>query len=72
MNEAKEMLEYYYGENNVSKIEVIEFKHRNALDDSRRVDDIEEFKAVLEKMGAEIVYSENQKIKMMLLECLRH
>ena len=44
MNEAKEMLEYYYGENNVSKIEVIEFKHRNALDDSRRVDDIKDKK----------------------------
>lgn len=60
MNEAKETLEYYYGENNVFKFEVIEFKY-NTLD-SRCVDNIEEFKATLEKMGAEIVYSEKYAV----------
>lgn len=60
MNEAKETLEYYYGENNVFKFEVIEFKY-NTLD-SRCVDNIEEFKATLEKMGAEIVYSEKYQV----------
>lgn len=58
--EVEEILEYYYGEDNVSKIEVVEFKYLTS--DARCVDDIEQFKATLEKMNAEIVYSEKYQV----------
>jgi len=60
IHEAEEILEYYYGEDNVSKIEVVEFKYYTS--DSRCIGNIEEFKATLEEMGAEIVYSEKYQV----------
>lgn len=60
MDDAEELLKYYYGEDNVSKIEVVEFKYYTS--DSRCIGNIEEFKATLEEMGAEIVYSEKYQV----------
>ncbi len=58
--EAEEILKYYYGEHNVSKIEVVEFKYYTS--DSRCVGDIGKFKATLEEMDAEIVYNEKYQV----------
>lgn len=60
MDDAEELLKYYYGEDNVYKIEVAEFKHYTQ--DPRCVDSIEDFKATLEEMGAKIVYSKKYQI----------